>query len=46
MGRGYFERRQFGAIEEVTIMANLPKHKKYVVIGAGLDGLSTAWHLA
>jgi glycine/D-amino acid oxidase-like deaminating enzyme len=25
---------------------NLPKHKKYVVIGAGIHGLSTAWHLA
>lgn len=27
-------------------MAALPKHKKYVVIGAGMHGLSTAWHLA
>ena len=24
----------------------LPKHKKYVIIGAGIHGLSTAWHLA
>ena len=24
----------------------LPKFKKYVVIGAGVHGLSTAWHLA
>lgn len=27
-------------------MATLPKFKKYVVIGAGMHGLSTAWHLA
>ncbi len=27
-------------------MPTLPKHKKYVVIGAGMHGLSTAWHLA
>ncbi len=27
-------------------MANLPGHKKYVIIGAGMHGLSTAWHLA
>jgi methylglutamate dehydrogenase subunit A len=27
-------------------MANLPRHKKYVIIGAGMHGLSTAWHLA
>src|SRR5919106_1583218 len=25
---------------------SLPKHKKYVIIGAGMHGLSTAWHLA
>ncbi len=25
---------------------DLPKHKKYVVIGAGIHGLSSAWHLA
>lgn len=24
----------------------LPDHKKYVIIGAGIHGLSTAWHLA
>ena len=24
----------------------LPRHAKYVVIGAGVHGLSTAWHLA
>ena len=23
-----------------------PTHYKYVVIGAGIHGLSTAWHLA
>ena len=27
-------------------MVSLPKHKKYVIIGAGMHGLSTAWHLA
>src|SRR5215468_9863959 len=27
-------------------MVSLPKSKKYVVIGAGMHGLSTAWHLA
>jgi methylglutamate dehydrogenase subunit A len=27
-------------------MANLPRHKKYVIVGAGMHGLSTAWHLA
>ncbi len=27
-------------------MANLPRYKKYVIIGAGIHGLSTAWHLA
>ena len=27
-------------------MPNLPKQKKYVMIGAGIHGLSTAWHLA
>jgi methylglutamate dehydrogenase subunit A len=27
-------------------MVSLPKHKKYVVVGAGMHGLSTAWHLA
>jgi len=25
---------------------SLPAHKKYVIIGAGIHGLSTAWHLA
>ena len=25
---------------------SLPTHKKYVIIGAGIHGLSTAWHLA
>ena len=24
----------------------LPEHSRYVVIGAGVHGLSTAWHLA
>ncbi len=24
----------------------LPGHSRYVVIGAGVHGLSTAWHLA
>lgn len=27
-------------------MVTLPKSKKYVIIGAGMHGLSTAWHLA
>src|SRR5579859_3798194 len=27
-------------------MPDLPKQKKYVIIGAGMHGLSTAWHLA
>src|SRR5258708_20043480 len=27
-------------------MADLPQRKKYVIIGAGMHGLSTAWHLA
>lgn len=27
-------------------MVSLPKQKKYVIIGAGMHGLSTAWHLA
>jgi methylglutamate dehydrogenase subunit A len=27
-------------------MVALPKFKKYVIIGAGMHGLSTAWHLA
>jgi glycine/D-amino acid oxidase-like deaminating enzyme len=27
-------------------MPTLPKQRKYVVIGAGIHGLSTAWHLA
>src|SRR5437868_2082546 len=27
-------------------MAELPQRKKYVTIGAGMHGLSTAWHLA
>ena len=27
-------------------MANIPQQKRYVVIGAGIHGLSTAWHLA
>jgi glycine/D-amino acid oxidase-like deaminating enzyme len=27
-------------------MSLLPEHKDYVVIGAGIHGLSTAWHLA
>lgn len=27
-------------------MVSLPKRKKYVVVGAGMHGLSTAWHLA
>jgi glycine/D-amino acid oxidase-like deaminating enzyme len=27
-------------------MSLLPEHKEYVVIGAGIHGLSTAWHLA
>ena len=26
-------------------MTTLPKKAKYVVIGAGIHGLSTAWHL-
>ena len=25
---------------------SLPEHSRYVVIGAGVHGLSTAWHLA
>ena len=25
---------------------SLPAHARYVVIGAGVHGLSTAWHLA
>jgi glycine/D-amino acid oxidase-like deaminating enzyme len=24
----------------------LPQHARYVVVGAGIHGLSTAWHLA
>ena len=24
----------------------IPSHRKYVIIGAGIHGLSTAWHLA
>ncbi|MEE8562182.1 MAG: FAD-dependent oxidoreductase, partial [Alphaproteobacteria bacterium] len=24
----------------------MPSHVKYVIIGAGIHGLSTAWHLA
>ncbi|MDR2988222.1 MAG: FAD-dependent oxidoreductase, partial [Nocardiopsaceae bacterium] len=24
----------------------LPTHSRYVIIGAGIHGLSTAWHLA
>lgn len=27
-------------------MVSLPKYQKYVIIGAGMHGLSTAWHLA
>ena len=27
-------------------MVNLPERKKYIIIGAGIHGLSTAWHLA
>jgi glycine/D-amino acid oxidase-like deaminating enzyme len=27
-------------------MVSLPKHKKCVIVGAGMHGLSTAWHLA
>lgn len=27
-------------------MSLLPEYKKYVIIGAGIHGLSTAWHLA
>jgi glycine/D-amino acid oxidase-like deaminating enzyme len=27
-------------------MSQLPEHRDYVVIGAGIHGLSTAWHLA
>lgn len=27
-------------------MSLLPKHKDYVIVGAGIHGLSTAWHLA
>ena len=27
-------------------MSLLPDYKKYVIIGAGIHGLSTAWHLA
>lgn len=27
-------------------MSLLPQHKDYVIIGAGIHGLSTAWHLA
>jgi len=27
-------------------MTTIPKYKKYVIIGAGIHGLSTAWHLA
>ena len=25
---------------------SLPTHKKYIIIGAGIHGLSAAWHLA
>ena len=25
---------------------SLPKHIEYLIIGAGIHGLSTAWHLA
>lgn len=25
---------------------DLPKHVKYLIIGAGVHGLSTGWHLA
>ncbi|MHB8505559.1 MAG: FAD-dependent oxidoreductase, partial [Acidimicrobiales bacterium] len=25
---------------------SLPRHSPYVIIGAGIHGLSTAWHLA
>jgi glycine/D-amino acid oxidase-like deaminating enzyme len=27
-------------------MASLPQHIPYLIIGAGIHGLSTAWHLA
>lgn len=27
-------------------MSVLPQHRRYVIIGAGIHGLSTAWHLA
>ena len=27
-------------------MSNIPKSAKYVIVGAGVHGLSTAWHLA
>ena len=27
-------------------MSGVPETMKYVVIGAGIHGLSTAWHLA
>lgn len=27
-------------------MIDIPKHRKYIIIGAGIHGLSTAWHLA
>lgn len=27
-------------------MTSLPKHTRYLIIGAGIHGLSTAWHLA
>lgn len=27
-------------------MSTLPKHTRFIVIGAGIHGLSTAWHLA
>jgi glycine/D-amino acid oxidase-like deaminating enzyme len=30
----------------VTGVASLPSHARYVVIGAGVHGLATAWHLA
>ena len=30
----------------MTLMSVLPESSTYVVVGAGIHGLSTAWHLA
>src|SRR5713226_1480399 len=46
VGRTRCESRQLESEREIVFMADLPQRKKYVIIGAGMHGLSTAWHLA